>query len=110
MKAIGRNPQTKTDERWHEIITDQFDKRFPGYCGSNTDERPEKLADEEAQHLAWLADKTGTAPRTPLVTMGQYMHAFVDWAENEMERQGARARQDAARHDSQRSLQRQAAY
>ena len=83
VKAIGRNPQTKTDERWHEIITDQFDKRFPGYCGSNTDERPEKLADEEAQHLAWLADKTGTAPRTPLVTMGQYMHAFVDWAENE---------------------------
>ena len=43
VKAIGRNPKTKTDERWHQIITDQFDKRFPGYCGSNTDERPEKL-------------------------------------------------------------------
>ena len=83
VKAIGRNPKTKTDERWHQIITDQFDKRFPGYCGSNTDERPEKLKDEEAQHLAWLADKTGRAPRTPLVTMGQYIHAFMDWAENE---------------------------
>lgn len=83
VKAIGRNPKSKTIERWHEEVTEQFDKRFPGYCGSNTEERPEKLKDEEAQHLAWLADKTGEAPRTPLVTMGQYIHAFIDWAENE---------------------------
>jgi hypothetical protein len=85
VKAIGHNPKTKTDERWHEIITDQFDKRFPGYCGSNTDERPEKLADEERQHFEWLRRPiydTGTA-ESPLVTINQYISAFIQWAEVE---------------------------
>jgi transposase InsO family protein len=80
VKAIARNPKSKTIERFHREVTEKLDKRFPGYCGSNTDERPEKLADEEAQHLAWLA---GHAARTPLVTIGQYIRAFIAWAEQD---------------------------
>jgi hypothetical protein len=77
VKAIGRNPQTKTIERWHHVV-DDFDKRFPGWCGSNPDERPEKLKDEEAEHAAWLE---GKAERSPLATIEQYVRAFADWAE-----------------------------
>jgi transposase InsO family protein len=80
VKAIGRNPKSKTIERWHREVTEKLDRRFCGYCGSNTDERPEKLADEEAQHLAWLA---GHAERTPLVTISQYIRAFIQWAEQD---------------------------
>jgi hypothetical protein len=79
VKAIGRNPQTKTIERWHHII-DDFDKRFPGWCGSNPDERPEKLAAEEAQHFAWLDGKAG---RSPLIRIEDYVRAFAEWAEAE---------------------------
>jgi transposase InsO family protein len=80
LKAIGHNAKTKPIERLWREITRQFDKRFPGYTASNTDERPEKLADEERQHLDWLA---GKSVRTPLVTMGQYIQAFIRWAEND---------------------------
>jgi hypothetical protein len=80
VKAIGRNPKSKTIERFHREVTEKFDKRFPGYCGSNTDERPEKLAAEEAQHLAWLG---GKAERTPLVSIGAYILAFINWAESD---------------------------
>jgi hypothetical protein len=80
VKAIGRNPKSKTIERWHREVTEKFDKRFPGYCGSNTDERPEELGDEEAQHLAWLG---GKRERTQLVTIGQYIRAFIQWAETD---------------------------
>jgi hypothetical protein len=79
IKAIGRNPQTKTIERWHGCV-DDFDRNFPGYCGRNTDERPEELKDQEAQHAAWLA---GDAPATPLVTARHYVQAFAAWCENE---------------------------
>ncbi len=81
VKAIGRNPQSKTIERWHANLP-AFDRNFPGYCGSSPDSRPEKLATEEAQHLAWLADKKGTAPHTPLVSIPQYIHAYINWVEN----------------------------
>jgi hypothetical protein len=92
VKAIGRNPKSKTIERWQREVTEKFDKRFPGYCGSNTDERPEKLMAEERQHLEWLNAQPGVAvPRTPLVTMGQYIHAFMTWAENDWNA-GARGR------------------
>jgi transposase InsO family protein len=80
VKAIGSNPKTKTDERWHRIVAEKFYKRFPGYCGSNIDERPEKLVDEEAQHLAWLA---GKRERTPLVTIGQGIRAYINWVESD---------------------------
>jgi len=79
VKAIGRNPKTKTIERWHREVA-RFDRRFPGYCGSKTSERPEKLAEEERQHLDWLA---GKAKRTPLITITQYIRAFIQWAEVE---------------------------
>ncbi len=92
VKAIGRNPKSKTIERWHEQVTQQFDKRFPGYCGSNTDERPEKLYDEERLHLEWLGAQPRVAvPHKPLVTMGQYIQAFMRWAEEEWNA-GARGR------------------
>ncbi len=81
VKAIGRNPQSKTIERWHANLP-AFDRTFPGYCGSSPDSRPEKLATEEAQHLAWLADKEGKAPRTPLITVPQYIRAYINWVEN----------------------------
>ena len=79
VKAIGRNPQSKTIERWHANLPD-FDRRFPGYCGSNTDERPEKLAAEEAKHEAW---KQGKADRSPLVRIQDYVAAYVRWVETE---------------------------
>ena len=88
VKAIGRNPKTKTIERWHEEVTKDFDKCFPGYCGSNTSERPEKLADETRQHMDWLA---GKVDRTPLVTISQYIHAFIKWVEVDWN-DGARGR------------------
>jgi len=78
VKSIGNNPQTKPIERWHQIPA-KWEKNFPGWCGSNTDERPEKLKEEEAMHAEWLA---GHAPRSPLVTIGQYIRAYVDWVEN----------------------------
>ena len=77
VEAIGRNPQTKTIERWHHVI-DDFDKRFPGWCGSSPDEKPEKEAVEEAQHFAWLE---GKAASSPLITIEQYIRAFAEWAE-----------------------------
>jgi transposase InsO family protein len=80
VKAIGRNPKSKTIERFHREVTRQFDKRFPGYCGSDVDTRPEKLATEERQHLDWLA---GEREHTPLVSIGQYIRAFIQWAEHD---------------------------
>lgn len=85
IKAIGRNPKSKTIERWHREVAKQFDKRFPGYCGSNTDQRPEKLADEERHHFEWLRRPISeTGPQTsPLVTINQYIRAFIQWAETD---------------------------
>jgi hypothetical protein len=77
VKAIGRNPQSKTIERWHGCV-DDFDRNFPGYTGRSIEERPEKLKDEEAQHEAWLR---GEAPATPLATVPQYLSAFAAWCE-----------------------------
>jgi hypothetical protein len=77
VKAMGRNPQSKTIERWHGCV-DDFDRNFPGYTGRNIGERPERLKDEEAQHAAWLR---GEAPATPLVTVPQYLSMFAAWCE-----------------------------
>lgn len=79
INAIGRNPQTKPIERWHDIVS-EFDKRIPGWCGRNTDERPEVLADFERQHEEW---KTTGKGRSPLFTIQQYLYEFVNWIENE---------------------------
>jgi hypothetical protein len=78
VKAIGRNPQSKTIERWHANLP-AFDRSFPGYCGSDVETRPEQLAAEEAQHAEWL--KTGNG-RSPLATISQYIQRYVDWVEN----------------------------
>jgi len=77
VKAIGRNPQTKTIERWHREI-DRWTQEFPGWCGSNPDERPEKLAIQEAEHARWLSTGGG---RTPLLRASDFIHAFIRWAE-----------------------------
>ena len=79
VKAIGRNPQSKTIERFHANLAD-FDRRFPGYCGSNTAEKPERLAEEKAQHEAW---KQGKAARSPLVRIQDYVAAYIRWVETE---------------------------
>jgi plasmid stabilization system protein ParE len=79
IKAIGRNPQTKPIERWHRECA-RFDHTIPGWCGSNTDERPEVLAEFERQHESW---KQGNCTSTPLWTIQQYIHAFVSWIEND---------------------------
>jgi hypothetical protein len=78
VKAIGRNPQSKTIERWHANLP-AFDRLFPGYCGSDTDTRPEQLVAEEAQHAEWL--KTGNG-HSPLATISQYIQRYIGWAEN----------------------------
>ncbi len=90
LKATGRNPQAKPIERFHGIISDEFDRIIPGYCGSRPAKRttkkedrfsrPETLDQQEAQHRAWLE---GKAESTPLVTIEQYVRAFAEWAENE---------------------------
>jgi hypothetical protein len=78
MKAIGRNPQSKTIERYNNNQT-RFDKNCPGYRGSSPETRPEKLAEEERQHEGWK--KTGQG-YSPLWTIGQYIRAKVNWIEN----------------------------
>jgi hypothetical protein len=79
VKAIGRNPQSKTIERYNASQT-AFDKECPGYCGSSPDARPEKLAEEERQHEGWK--KTGKG-FSPLRTIGQYIRGKVNWIEKE---------------------------
>lgn len=78
INAIGRNPQTKPIERWHDVAS-EFDKRIPGWCGRNTDERPEVLAEFERQHEEWKSTGRG---QSPLWTIHQYLHALVNWVEN----------------------------
>jgi hypothetical protein len=79
IKAIGRNPQTKPIERWHRECA-RFDHEIPGWCGGNTQERPEVLAEFERQHENW---KQGNCTSTPLWTIQQYIHALVSWIEND---------------------------
>jgi len=83
VKAIGRNPQSKIIERWHLEI-DGWTHELPGWCGADTDERPEKLIAEEAAHEAWL--KTGRG-HSPLLRADVFIGAFLDWAENTWNRQ-----------------------
>ena len=77
VKAIGRNPQSKTIERWHREI-DRWTQELPGWCGNKPTERPEKLAHEEAEHTTWL--KTGRG-RSPLIKVDQFIREFFEWAE-----------------------------
>ena len=77
VKAIGRNPQSKIIERWHREV-DRFDQEMPGWCGSNTDERPEKLAREEAAHQAWLDTGCGSSP---LLSIPGYIERYLDFCE-----------------------------
>jgi hypothetical protein len=79
IKAIGRNPQTKPIERWHRECA-RFDHNIPGWCGGNTGERPEVLAEFERQHEDW---KQGRRDCSPLWTIHQYIHAFISWIEND---------------------------
>jgi hypothetical protein len=78
IKSIGRNPQSKTIERWHQHL-DKFDQNFPGYRGRNPGERPPQLQEQEAQHAAWLA---GKAKSTPLLTIPQYINAYFHFVEH----------------------------
>jgi hypothetical protein len=75
IKAIGRNPQSKIIERWHREL-DRFDQEMPGWCGSNTDERPETLEVEEAEHKAWLE---GRRESTPLLRIEEYIDHYLDF-------------------------------
>lgn len=77
VKAIGRNPQSKIIERWHREV-DRFDLELPGACGSNPDERPEKLAREEAEHRAWLETGKGCSP---LLGIPAYIERYLDFCE-----------------------------
>lgn len=79
VQAIGENAKTKIIEAWHRNL-DEFDKGFPGWCGSNTDERPEGLADAEREHESW---KQGKAASTPLVRIDRYVAAYVNFCERE---------------------------
>lgn len=77
VKAIGRNPQTKPIERWHREL-DRFDQELPGWCGSDTNERPEKLAREEAAHHEWLQTGRG---QSPLLGIPAYIELYLDFCE-----------------------------
>jgi hypothetical protein len=81
VQAIGENPKTKIIEPWHRNLDEELDKHFAGHgwCGSNTDERPERLADEEAEHNQWT--KTGQGG-SRLVRIEQYVAASYDYKEN----------------------------
>jgi hypothetical protein len=82
VQAIGENPKTKIIEPWHRNCLDEFDKRTfsgHGWCGSDTDERPERLADEEAAHERLT--KTGQGA-TPLVRIEAYIAASFNHKEN----------------------------
>jgi len=79
VKAIGRNPQSKTIERQLHNNMVSFERTVPGFCGRNPDERPETLAAAEAQHELW---KSGKAPGTPLITIGDLIGRFIHWVEN----------------------------
>jgi len=79
IKAIGRNPQSKTIERWHREV-DRWTQELPGWCGNKPSERPEKLAQEEAEHATWL--KTGRG-RSPLLRAGDFMCEFFQWTEGQ---------------------------
>jgi len=78
VKAIGRNPQSKTIERWHLEI-DRWTHELPGWCGANPDERPEKLVAEEAAHAAWLESGRG---HSPLLRADVFIRGFLGWVEN----------------------------
>jgi hypothetical protein len=77
VRAIGRNPQSKIIERWHQAL-DAFDQEQPGWCGSNPDERPEKLAQEEAAHERWLGTGRGYSP---LLGIPEYINRYLDFCE-----------------------------
>ena len=77
IRAIGRNPQSKIIERWHREL-DRFDQEMPGWCGSNPDERPEKLNDEEAAHQAWLEKGLG---HSPLLGIPEYINRYLDFCD-----------------------------
>ena len=79
LRAIGRNPQSKIIERWHQML-DAFDHEQPGWCGSNTDERPEKLDQEEAAHEVWLEKGLGCSP---LLSIPEYINRFMDFCERQ---------------------------
>lgn len=78
VEAIGRNPQSKIIERWHHEL-DRFDQELPGWCGSNPDERPEKLAQEEAAHHKWLQTGQGSSP---LLGIPEYIAHYLDFCES----------------------------
>jgi hypothetical protein len=77
IKAIGRNPQSKTIERWHREI-DRWTQELPGWCGNKPSERPEKLAQEEAEHVTWRSTGRG---RSPLLKVGDFIGGYFEWAE-----------------------------
>ena len=77
IRAIGRNPQSKIIERWRREL-DRFDQEMPGWCGSNPDERPEKLNDEEAAHQAWLEKGLG---HSPLLGIPEYINRYLDFCD-----------------------------
>lgn len=78
IRAIARNPQTKIIEAWHHIALDPFDQEQPGWCGGSPDEKPEKLAAEEAAHEAWREKGVG---QSPLLTAPEYMSRRLDFCQ-----------------------------
>lgn len=75
--AIGRNPKSKTIERWHSEV-DRLDAKLPGSVGRNPGERPDELLDLEAEHDRWKKSGEG---RTRLLTIEQYVTHFYNWCE-----------------------------
>ncbi|MGE5606273.1 MAG: DNA-binding domain-containing protein, partial [Bacteroidota bacterium] len=65
--AIPKNARAKTIERFYRICAEKFDKRFPTYCGSNTNERPEGLNELLKNHPEKIP------------TLQEIQQAFSDW-------------------------------
>ncbi|MDR3561877.1 MAG: DNA-binding domain-containing protein [Negativicutes bacterium] len=76
--AIPKNARAKVIERFFRIVSEQFCRRFPTYCGSDNKERPEEL-DATLKKMA-------TVP-----TMEEVRSKLGDWATyvyNKMPTQG----------------------
>lgn len=67
------NPIERKHRDYHELA-----RWFSTYCGSNTDERPERVAEQRAQHTDFVA---GRATCTGLITLGEARRKFGELVE-----------------------------
>nr|MDD3082766.1 transposase family protein [Desulfobacterales bacterium] len=68
-RAIVYHPWSKSIERFFRIVAGNFSRLLPGWCGTNPQERPEKL-------------KAELKAITPLLTIEEFCNRWYDWVTN----------------------------